>query len=64
MFRISTIGLSLKVFVELALGTILEDEIYFLFIMKKAIKLNDIFVTKMTLNLNLSSQLVRNLTLD
>ena len=41
----ATVGLGLKVFVELAFGAILKDEIYFLFIVEKAIELYDILMT-------------------
>ena len=49
------IRLSFEVFVELSIGAVFQDEVYLVVIIKEAIKLHDVLVAQMTLNLDLST---------
>ena len=63
-FVIPALRLAFKVFVELTLGTILQDQVYPVIVVEEAVQLNHILVPQVALNFDLSAQLVRYVTLE
>ena len=49
------IKLSFEVFVKLSIRAVLQDEVDLVVIVEEAVKLHDVLVTQMTLNLDFSS---------
>ena len=58
-----TFWLSFEVFVKFSIRTVLQDEVDLVIIVEKAVKLYDVFVAQMALNLDFSTKLLRDIAL-
>ena len=57
-------GLTLQVFIKLALWTILKDQVDLVFVKEEAIELHDVWMSQVALDLNFTTQLVCDVTLE
>ena len=57
-------GLAFQVFVKLTLRTILENQVDLIFIKEEAIELHNVWMSQVALDLNFTTQLMRDVTLE
>ena len=56
--------MTLQVFIKLALWTILKDQVDLVFVKEEAIELHDVWMSQVALDLNFTTQLVCDVTLE